>query len=93
MDQWNIHGRNGKVQKSFMHPNCKLKKLEVNGLPRMCVFAINEIKKGDEVTFDYNWECDDDQNMTECKCGTENCKGCIDKNEKLRWRLKTCTMK
>ena len=56
-------------------PNCILKQWEVNGLPRMCYFAIKEIKEGVELTFDYNWECDEDQNMTECKCGTVNCKG------------------
>ena len=32
-------------------------------------FAIKEIKNVDKVTFDYNWECDDNQNTTECKCG------------------------
>ena len=45
----------------------------------MCFFAFKEIKEGDELTFDYNWECDKDKNMTECKCRTANYRGLIEK--------------
>ena len=41
-------------------------------------FAIKEIKNGDKMTFDYNWECDDNQTRMECKCRTVNCKGFIE---------------
>jgi SET domain-containing protein len=30
----------------------------------MCFYAIKEIKEGAKLTFDYNWECDEDQTMT-----------------------------
>jgi SET domain-containing protein len=58
------------------NPNCKLKKWEVDKLPRMCFFAI---KEGAKMTFDYNWECDDNQTRMECQCGTVNCKGFIER--------------
>ena len=38
-------------------------------------FANKEIKEGDELTFDHNWECDRNTRKTECKCGTANCRG------------------
>jgi histone-lysine N-methyltransferase SETD2 len=60
-------------------PNCILEQWEVNGLPRMCFFAIKEIKEGAELTFDYHWECNKNQTKTECKCGTVNCKGFIER--------------
>ena len=60
-------------------PNCRLEQWEVNGLPRMCFFAIKEIKEGAELTFDYHWTYDENQTRTECKCGTVNCKGFIEK--------------
>jgi histone-lysine N-methyltransferase SETD2 len=60
-------------------PNCRLEQWEVNGLPRMCYFANKEIKEGAELTFDYNWTCDEDKTRTECKCGTVNCKGFIER--------------
>jgi hypothetical protein len=37
-------------------PNCTLEQWAVDGLPCMCFFAIEDIKNGDELTFDYNWE-------------------------------------
>ncbi len=60
-------------------PNCKLERWEVSGLPRMFFFANKEIKEGDKLTFDYNWVCDKNKRMTECKCGTANCSGFIEK--------------
>ena len=34
-------------------PNCNLEQWAVDGLPRMCFFAIEDIKSGEELTFDY----------------------------------------
>ena len=79
MDQHNKHGRNGKVQQSFMKPKLQTQTMGSQRITKMCYFAIKEIKKGDKVTFDYNWECDDNNSMTECKCGTANCKGFIER--------------
>ncbi len=59
-------------------PNCNLEQLEVSGLPRMCSFAIKEIKEGDKLTFDYNWVCDRNKRKTECICRTANCSQFID---------------
>ena len=56
-------------------PNYVLQRWEVGGLPRMCFFAIKNIKEGDELTFDYNLWCEKDKNKTECKCGTAKCRG------------------
>lgn len=35
------------------HPNCKMKKIEVNGNPHLCLFALNDVKEGEEITYDY----------------------------------------
>jgi len=37
-------------------PNCNLERWAVDGLPCMCFFAIEDIKSGEELTFDYIWE-------------------------------------
>nr|XP_055046620.1 uncharacterized protein LOC129432300 isoform X3 [Misgurnus anguillicaudatus] len=34
-------------------PNCKMKKVDVNGKPHLCLFALTEIKEGEEITYDY----------------------------------------
>jgi SET domain-containing protein len=33
--------------------NCKMKKVVVNGVPRLGLFALNEISKGTELRYDY----------------------------------------
>ncbi|XP_030220441.1 uncharacterized protein LOC115558817 isoform X3 [Gadus morhua] len=34
-------------------PNCRMKKIDVDGMPHLCLFAIKDINEGDEITYDY----------------------------------------
>jgi len=36
-------------------PNCNLEQWAVDGLPRMCFFAIEDINSDEELTYDCNW--------------------------------------
>ncbi|CAF4552163.1 unnamed protein product, partial [Rotaria magnacalcarata] len=38
-------------------PNCEFQKWTVDGLQRMCMFSLRPIKAGEELTYDYNFEC------------------------------------
>ncbi|CAK6966436.1 unnamed protein product [Scomber scombrus] len=38
------------------HPNCRMKKIDVNGNPHLCLLALNDIKDGEEITYDYGGE-------------------------------------
>lgn len=58
-------------------PNCTMQKWLVNGTPRMALFAHQNIKKNDEITFDYNFHPFND--APKCKCGEDNCSGSITK--------------
>ncbi|XP_067234422.1 uncharacterized protein [Chanodichthys erythropterus] len=44
------------VNDDHKHPNCKMKKIDVNGKPHLCLFALNDIKEGEEITYDYGGE-------------------------------------
>ncbi|XP_073697250.1 uncharacterized protein [Garra rufa] len=44
------------VNDDHKHPNCKMKKMDVNGKPHLCLFALNDIKEGEEITYDYGEE-------------------------------------
>lgn len=33
-----------------------MKKVDVNGKPHLCLFALNKIKEGEEITYDYGGE-------------------------------------
>lgn len=44
------------VNDDHRHPNCRMKKIDVNGNPHLCLFALNDIKAGEEITYDYGGE-------------------------------------
>lgn len=41
------------VNDAHKSPNCKMKRLDVNGKPHLCLFAIEDIETGTEITYDY----------------------------------------
>ena len=62
------------------NPNC-----EVSGTGlKIWVYAIKNIKKNDELTYDYGFGFDEDFKNYPCKCGEKNCVGYIVRSES-RW--------
>ncbi|XP_048846151.1 uncharacterized protein LOC125717126 isoform X22 [Brienomyrus brachyistius] len=41
------------VNDDHRHPNCRMKKIDVNGNPHLCLFALNDINEGEEISYDY----------------------------------------
>ncbi len=65
------------------NPNC-----EVYGTGlKVWVYAIRDIKKGEELTYDYGFGFDEDYKDFPCRCGAKDCVGYIVKSES-RWRIK-----
>ena len=64
-------------------PNCEV--LEDN--KQLWIFAIRDIKKNEELTYDYGFSFDKDYKQYICKCGSMNCVGYIVR-EGSRWRIK-----
>ena len=67
-------------------PNCEV---FGSGL-KIWVYAIKNIKKGEELSYDYGFNYDDDYKAYPCKCGTKNCAGYIVR-QGSRWRIKKRT--
>ena len=65
------------------NPNCEV---EGKGL-KLWIVAIRDIKKGEELSYDYGFSYDEDYKQFVCKCGAENCVGYIVR-EGSRWRIK-----
>ena len=64
-------------------PNC-----EVEGVGlKLWISAIKNIKKGEELTYDYGFSYDKDYKQFPCKCGKQNCDGYIVRSGS-RWRIK-----
>ena len=64
-------------------PNC-----EVDGVGlKLWIYALKDIKKNEELTYDYGFSFDKDYKDFPCKCGTKKCVGFI-VNSQSRWRVK-----
>ena len=64
-------------------PNCEV---TGSGL-KIWVHALKNIKKNDELSYDYGFSYDKDYKQYPCKCGSKNCIGYIVR-EGSRWRIK-----
>ncbi|KAL3641217.1 hypothetical protein CASFOL_016185 [Castilleja foliolosa] len=58
-------------------PNCRTEKWMVNGEVCVGLFSLRDIKKGEEVTFDYNYVRVLGAAARKCVCGSPNCRGYI----------------
>ncbi len=65
------------------NPNCEV---AGKGL-KLWIFALRDIKKNEELTYDYGFSFDKDYKDYICKCGAKNCCGYIVR-EGSRWRIK-----
>ena len=64
------------------NPNC-----EVDGKGyKIWITAIKDIKKNEELTYDYGFSYDEDYKQFPCKCRAKNCCGYIVRSES-RWRI------
>jgi len=58
-------------------PNCVMEMWIVDGLPRLGIFALQDIHELEELTYDYKRSSRDLGLGTDCLCGSENCKRVI----------------
>ncbi|XP_057773185.1 histone-lysine N-methyltransferase ASHH2-like [Salvia miltiorrhiza] len=70
-------GNLGRFINHSCDPNCRTEKWMVNGEVCVGLFAVRDIKKGEEVTFDYNYVRVFGAAAKKCVCGSPNCRGYI----------------
>ena len=70
------------------NPNCEV---FGEGL-KIWVYAMKNIKKGEEFSYDYGFSFDEDFREYPCKCGFKKCAGYIVR-EGSRWRIKKFNIK
>ncbi len=76
--------RKGGVTRFINHscdPSCILEHWRVDKDTRCAIFALKDMKAGDELTFDYQWQHRPGRARTKCLCGTEKCRGTIEIDE------------
>ncbi|VAH39782.1 unnamed protein product [Triticum turgidum subsp. durum] len=70
-------GNLGRFINHSCSPNCRTEKWMVNGEVCIGIFAMRNIKKGEELTFDYNYVRVSGAAPQKCFCGTAKCRGYI----------------
>ncbi|KAG7032825.1 Histone-lysine N-methyltransferase ASHH2 [Cucurbita argyrosperma subsp. argyrosperma] len=70
-------GNLGRFINHSCDPNCRTEKWMVNGEICIGLFALSDIKKGEEVTFDYNYVRVFGAAAKKCYCGSSHCRGYI----------------
>ncbi|KAJ8531165.1 hypothetical protein K7X08_026599 [Anisodus acutangulus] len=70
-------GNLGRFINHSCDPNCRTEKWMVNGEVCIGLFALRDIKKGEEVTFDYNYVRVFGAAAKICVCGSPHCRGYI----------------
>ena len=65
-------------------PNCEV--LDISKT-KIWITAMKNIKKGEELSYDYGFGFDSNYKDHKCKCGSKNCVGFIVR-EGSRWRIK-----
>ena len=63
-------------------PNCDVDIIK----GKIWIIATQDIKKGDELSYDYAFSYDKDFRQFPCKCGSKNCCGYIVRDDQ-RWRI------
>lgn len=72
-----VKGNLGRFINHSCDPNCQTEKWMVNGEICIGLFAIRDIKKGEELTFDYNCLRAIGTAAEKCECGSADCRGFI----------------
>lgn len=73
-------------------PNCEIQNWSVNGLSRMCLFAIRDIHPGEELTYDYNFSLYNPDEGQVCKCESNICRGVIGSKSQFVRPINTVNM-
>ncbi|KAM9340231.1 histone-lysine N-methyltransferase 2B [Symphorus nematophorus] len=55
-------------------PNCYSRVINVDGRKHIVIFALRKIYQGEELTYDYKFPIEDDDNKLHCNCGARRCR-------------------
>jgi len=56
-------------------PNCYARIIRVNDQFKIVIYSKKDIKQGEEISYDYQFEFEPDEDKIVCLCGSKNCRG------------------
>eukprot|EP00594_Rhizosolenia_setigera_P019259 CAMPEP_0178979026 /NCGR_PEP_ID=MMETSP0789-20121207/25569_1 /TAXON_ID=3005 /ORGANISM="Rhizosolenia setigera, Strain CCMP 1694" /LENGTH=268 /DNA_ID=CAMNT_0020668997 /DNA_START=476 /DNA_END=1279 /DNA_ORIENTATION=- len=91
-DGWYIDARlKGNLSRFINHscdPNCKLVPYNVAGYMRIGIFALRDIEQGEFLSYDYQFDTKQHGNEFLCRCGSQNCRGTLNKQKSAKEKKK-----
>lgn len=69
-------------------PNCATKIMTFDGVKHIVIYAIEDIKKGTELCYDYKLTYESKEKRIKCLCGSKNCRQWLNWSEKAENRIK-----
>lgn len=69
-------------------PNCATKLMTFDGVKHVVIYALEDIKKGTELCYDYKLGYELKEKRIECLCGSKNCRGWLNWSPKAENRIK-----
>jgi len=85
-EKWDLDGdwsfNTARLINHSCNPNCEVEGKDL----KLWISSLTEIKKGEELTYDYGFGYDSDYKQFPCKCRSKNCCGYIVREES-RWRI------
>ena len=93
-----VHGGKARYINHSCNPNCIVNRWNVRGVLRAGIFALRDIQRGEELSFDYKWDRKRGRAATKCHCGSSNCRGTLEvpksmEEEELEHQLKAHWLK
>ncbi len=73
--------KKGSIARYINHscePNCAVHRWKVRGINRAGIFALRDIRAGEELTFDYKWKRKRGRAPTKCYCKSSKCRGTLE---------------
>jgi len=58
-------------------PTCFAQIINVEGFKKIVLYSLRDIRVGDEITYDYKFDEEPDEQKIPCLCGSKNCRGSL----------------
>uniref|UniRef100_UPI003AADCCE6 histone-lysine N-methyltransferase 2B n=1 Tax=Centroberyx gerrardi TaxID=166262 RepID=UPI003AADCCE6 len=69
-----MHGNAARFINHSCEPNCYSRVINVDGHKHIVIFALRKIYRGEELTYDYKFPIEDENNKLHCNCGARRCR-------------------
>jgi SET domain-containing protein len=79
-------GNNARFINHSCEPNCKSLVVNIEGEAKIIIISARDIEAGEELSYDYKFDWEDEKKKEECRCGALNCKKYLNYIDRVKKR-------